>query len=176
MQCVWTVSWLALNCRAQTIRRSKHAVSVNLSYYNGISSIATLLASCIFIQNRTILFVCLWLDLLMYNSTVIFFMLLFNNDTLQVTVKTFIMFQMTPTLNWLKAFLFHFYSKNLETVYKGFYKNIKLFSTLIMKNVSLESNQHIKLISELWCDSEDWHNGCWKFSNAITTINTTFNY
>ncbi len=73
-------------------------------------------------------------------------MLLFKNDTLQVT---FIMFQMTPNSNRLKAFLFNFYSKNLEIMYKGFYKNIKLFSTLIMKNVSLESNQHIKLISEL---------------------------
>ncbi len=28
-------------------------------------------------------------------------------------------------------------------------------------------NQHIRVISEVSCDTEDWNNGCWKFSFAL---------
>ncbi len=51
-------------------------------------------------------------------------------------------------------------SYNVYNVYKTFKKQAsKLFSTLIrMKNVSLASNQHIRMISEGSCDTEDWSN------------------
>ncbi len=32
------------------------------------------------------------------------------------------------------------------------------------------------MISEGSCDSEDWSNGCWKFSFAITEINYILKY
>jgi len=37
-------------------------------------------------------------------------------------------------------------------------------------NGSWVSHQPIKMISEGSCDTEDWSNGCWKFSFAITGI------
>ncbi len=44
----------------------------------------------------------------------------------------------------------------------GFHKNInqqKLFLTLkIIRNVSWAANQHIRMISEGSCDTEDWNN------------------
>jgi len=46
-------------------------------------------------------------------------------------------------------------------MYHGFNKNIKqlsFFSTLIIRNVSGEANQHILMISEGSCDTEDWSN------------------
>jgi len=46
-------------------------------------------------------------------------------------------------------------------IYHGFNKNIKqlsFFSTLIIRNVSGEANQHILMISEGSCDTEDWSN------------------
>ncbi len=43
--------------------------------------------------------------------------------------------------------------------------------TLIIINVSWAPNQHIRMISEGSCDTEDWSNDCWKFSFAITGIN-----
>jgi len=46
-------------------------------------------------------------------------------------------------------------------VYHGFHKNIKhqkLFSTLIITGVSWAPNQHIRIISEGSCDTEDWSN------------------
>jgi len=33
-----------------------------------------------------------------------------------------------------------------------------------------EHHQDIRKISEGLCDTEDWSNGCWKFSFAITGI------
>ncbi len=37
-------------------------------------------------------------------------------------------------------------------------------------------NHHIRMISEGSCDTEDWSNGCWKFSFAITEINYILKY
>ncbi len=36
--------------------------------------------------------------------------------------------------------------------------------------------QHIIIISEVLCDTEDWINGCWKFSFAISGINYILKY
>ncbi len=38
------------------------------------------------------------------------------------------------------------------------YEAAHLFSTLIIRNVSWESNQYIRMISEGSCDTEDWSN------------------
>ncbi len=35
---------------------------------------------------------------------------------------------------------------------------------------------HIRMIFEGSSDTEDWSNGCWKFSFAITGINYIFKY
>ncbi len=45
-------------------------------------------------------------------------------------------------------------------MYDRFHKNKKqqLFSTLIIRNVSWAANQHIRMISEGSCDTEDWNN------------------
>ncbi len=37
-------------------------------------------------------------------------------------------------------------------------KTVQLFSTLIRRNVSWAANQHIRLISEESCDTDDWSN------------------
>ncbi len=42
---------------------------------------------------------------------------------------------------------------------------------MVIRNVTWAPNQHIRMISEGSCDTEDWSNGCWKFSFAITGIN-----
>ncbi len=44
------------------------------------------------------------------------------------------------------------------------------------KKVSWAPKQHIKMISEGSCDTEDWSNDCWKFSFAITRINYILKY
>jgi len=52
--------------------------------------------------------------------------------------------------------------KHLLLLYLGFHKNImqqKQFLTLIIKiNVSWAPNQHIRMISDGLCDTEDWSN------------------
>jgi len=59
-------------------------------------------------------------------------------------------------LNELKFFL----SKNSEKIYHGFYKNIKLVSTLIIIiHVSRSPKQHSKMVSEGSRNTEDWSNG-----------------
>ncbi len=40
----------------------------------------------------------------------------------------------------------------------------------VIRNVSWASNQHIRMISEGSCDTEDWNTGCWKWTFAITGI------
>jgi len=46
-------------------------------------------------------------------------------------------------------------------VYRDFHKNIKqqkLFSKVIKQNVSWTANQHVSMIAEGSCDTEDWSN------------------
>ncbi len=38
------------------------------------------------------------------------------------------------------------------------------FNSIIIRNVSWAANLRIRMISEGSCDTEDWSNGCWKFS------------
>ncbi len=49
------------------------------------------------------------------------------------------------------------------------YQVAQSFSTLI-RHFSWAANQHIRMFSEWSCDTEDWSNGCWKFSFSITGI------
>ncbi len=42
--------------------------------------------------------------------------------------------------------------------------------------LSKAPNLHIRMISEGLCDTEDYNNGCWKFSFAITGINCILKY
>ncbi len=42
---------------------------------------------------------------------------------------------------------------------------------VIIRIVSYGPNQHIRMISEGSCDTEDWSNGYWKFSLSISGIN-----
>ncbi len=44
------------------------------------------------------------------------------------------------------------------------------------KKSLLAANQHIRMISEGSCDTEDWSNVCWKISFAITGINYILKY
>ncbi len=57
-------------------------------------------------------------------------------------------------------------------MYHSFHKNIgQLFSTLIIiRNVSWAANQHIIMISEGSCDTEDWSNDA-ENTALITEIN-----
>ncbi len=58
-------------------------------------------------------------------------------------------------------------------MHHGFHKNglPEQFSALvIIINVSWGPNQHIQMISKGSCDTEEWSNGCWIFSFAITRI------
>ncbi len=43
-------------------------------------------------------------------------------------------------------------------MYQGVRKNIELLSIVIIRNVSWAANQHIRMISEGSCDTEDWSN------------------
>ncbi len=52
----------------------------------------------------------------------------------------------------------------------------KIFASTTVFNIDnkklfLSINQHLRIISEGSCDTEDWSNNCWKFSFAITGIN-----
>ncbi len=40
----------------------------------------------------------------------------------------------------------------------------------------LNTNQYIRMISKWSCDTEDWSNGCWKFSFTITEIYLILKY
>ncbi len=60
---------------------------------------------------------------------------------------------------------------------KSFQKNIKQHNIFNIDNKdSWAENQHIRMISEGSCDTEDWSNGCWKFSFTITGINYILKY
>ncbi len=56
------------------------------------------------------------------------------------------------------------------------YEAAQLFSTLILiRNVSWAANQHIRMISEGSCDTEDWSNDA-ENSALITEINYILQY
>ncbi len=46
----------------------------------------------------------------------------------------------------------------------------------MIRNVPLVQSQHMWMISEESCDTEDWSNECWKFSFAMTEINDSLKY
>ncbi len=46
----------------------------------------------------------------------------------------------------------------------------------VIRNVSRTPYQHIKMISEGSCDTEDLRNGCWKFIFAITGLKCFYNW
>ncbi len=82
--------------------------------------------------------------------------------------KTLLLFRKNA-LNWLNVIVktfynvtkdFYFYlnvaSKNPEKQDHGFHKNIK--QVLIIRFFSWAANQHIEMISEGSCDTEDWRN------------------
>ncbi len=54
-------------------------------------------------------------------------------------------------------------------------KNSNLFSRLIIRNVSSAANQHIRMISERSCDTEDWSNDA-ENSALIIAINYILSY
>ncbi len=54
---------------------------------------------------------------------------------------------------------------------------LQLFSTVvIIRKVSRALNQHITMISKESCDTENWSNGYWKLSFAVTGINRIIKY
>ncbi len=55
--------------------------------------------------------------------------------------------------------------------FKSIQHNCIQFNSITIINVSSAPNQHIRRSSEGSCDTEDWNNGCWKCSFAITRIN-----
>ncbi len=60
------------------------------------------------------------------------------------------------------------FSKDIQLIKKD-------ISTIIIKNVSWAANQYIRMISEGWCDTEDWSND-YENSALITEINYTLLY
>ncbi len=56
------------------------------------------------------------------------------------------------------------------------YQAVQFLILVIIRNVTWAPNQHIRMIHEWSCDTEDWSNGCWKFSFAITGINYILKY
>ncbi len=83
---------------------------------------------------------------------------LFSKDALnwsKVTVKTFIMLQ--------KFKLSFCSSRDLKRKKTA----SQLFSTLIMKKVSLAANQYIKWFQKGPCDAKNWNSSCWNSSFAI---------
>ncbi len=58
-----------------------------------------------------------------------------------------------------------------------FYQNIKQHKCLLILKIYIWAlNQHIKIIFEALYDTENWSNGYWKFSSAITEINNILQY
>ncbi len=60
-------------------------------------------------------------------------------------------------------------------------KLIKSDIYCVLQNIIYEintkyQNKHIIMISEGSCDTEDWSNGCWKFSFSITEISYIVQY
>ena len=100
--------------------------------------------------------------------------LLFSKNALnwsKVTVKTFIMLQ--KIIFQINAVLLNFLF--IKESWKK--KNIvhKYFVQLYTINVSWAANQHIRMISEGSCDTEDWSNDA-ENSALITGINYTLLY
>ncbi len=78
--------------------------------------------------------------------------------TLKTCYKLFI-FQKKILLNFL------FFQESWKILSYGFHRNIinniklhDFFTLMIIINVSWEANQHINMISEGSCDTEDWSN------------------
>ncbi len=77
-----------------------------------------------------------------------------------MTVKTFIMSQNTyiSISNKLSSFKLSIYQNIIKKNYHNFQKK-----KIIRKHLNkcfLTANQHITMISEESCDTEDWSNGC----------------
>ncbi len=95
--------------------------------------------------------------------------------------KKLIILSSKDALNWSKVAV----TKNLyfklilffwifNSVLLRFHKILSSTTLMIViRNVSWAPNQYIRIrmISKGSCDTEDWRNGCWKFSFAITEIN-----
>ncbi len=64
-------------------------------------------------------------------------------------------------------------------MHHSFHKNIRQQKILVYQKVLIVSeapNQYIRHIFERSCDTEDWRDGYWKFSLAITGINYILKY
>ncbi len=64
-------------------------------------------------------------------------------------------------------YLIKILEKNHDVLHK------KIYST---KSYHWALNQHIRIISEGSCDTEDCNNGCWKISFVITDLNDLLKY
>ncbi len=73
-------------------------------------------------------------------------------------VKTFIILQKISISNKCCFFYFLFIKESWKKESWQKYEAAQLFSTLIIINVSWAANQHIRMISEGSCDTEDWSN------------------
>ncbi len=78
---------------------------------------------------------------LIYSKIVIIF-----EDSIEIIIIIIIIIK-NPEIN-----VFLVFTKILSS------KTVQLFSTLIRRNVSWAANQHIRLISEESCDTDDWKN------------------
>ncbi len=77
--------------------------------------------------------------------------ILFIKDTLNWSKMTFIILQNISIWNKCCS------EKKVSPIPQK-YEAAQLFSTLIIRNVSWAANQHIRMISEGSCDTEDWSN------------------
>ncbi len=100
-------------------------------------------------------------------------MLLFSKDALnwsKVTVKTFVMFKKIPFNKCWKC-SFEPSKKCFFNIENNYYYTI---ITIIINNLAsiiIDNNwatkQHIRMISEAACDTEDWRNCCWLWHDRI---------
>ncbi len=92
----------------------------------------------------------------------------FNDDLHQIRGATFA----SDAISCLKVYVerhCHIFHNSLTTL------NL-LFLALIIRNVSWAPNQHIKMISEGSCDTENWSKGFWNVSFDITGLNYILKY
>ncbi len=91
-------------------------------------------------------------------------------DWSTVIVKTFYNVSDTSIFIYFWLLLDHLFINESWKNVSQFPQNL-LSSMLIIRNISWALNQHIRMISEGSCDTEDWSNSCWKFSFTITGLN-----
>ncbi len=93
------------------------------------------------------------------------------NQHLEASASELFIYNVTKDFHFKQMLFIWIHQTFLKNMYPVFHKTVFSSTTIstliIIRNVSWAANQHIRMISEGSCDTEDWSNDCWKFSFVI---------